>query len=49
MDIIRIPGLWLDGSSWDDVGPALEQAGNRAEALTLPGMESKDADRSVAE
>jgi pimeloyl-ACP methyl ester carboxylesterase len=46
MDIILIPGLWLDGSSWDQVVPALEQAGHRTHALTLPGMESKDADRS---
>ncbi len=41
-----IPGLWLDGSSWSKVTPALEAAGHRVEAVTLPGMESKDADRS---
>jgi pimeloyl-ACP methyl ester carboxylesterase len=46
MDIILIPGLWLDGSSWDKVVPVLEQAGHRAHPLTLPGMESRDADRS---
>jgi len=46
VDIILIPGLWLDASSWDDVVPALEQAGNRAVPLTLPGLEAKDADRS---
>jgi pimeloyl-ACP methyl ester carboxylesterase len=46
MDIILIPGFWLDSSSWDQVVPALQQAGHRAHALTLPGMESKDADRS---
>jgi pimeloyl-ACP methyl ester carboxylesterase len=46
MDIILIPGLWLDGSSWDEVAEVLEQAGHRAHALTLPGMQSKDADRS---
>ena len=46
MDIILIPGLWLDGSSWDDVVPVLEHAGHRTHPITLPGMESKDADRA---
>lgn len=46
MDIVLIPGMWLDGSSWDEIVPALEQAGHHTHALTLPGMESKDADRS---
>ena len=30
MDIILIPGLWLDASSWDDVAPALESRGHTA-------------------
>ena len=46
MDIVLIPGLWLDGLSWEDVVPVLERAGHRAHALTLPGMESKGADRA---
>jgi pimeloyl-ACP methyl ester carboxylesterase/uncharacterized damage-inducible protein DinB len=46
MDIILIPGLWLDGSSWAEVVPVLEQAGHRPHPVTLPGMESKDADRA---
>lgn len=45
VDIILIPGFWLDASSWDGVTPALEQAGHRVRALTLPGLESLDADR----
>ena len=47
MDIILIPGLWLDGSSWEKVTPLLEEAGHRTHPLTLPGMESKHADRSA--
>jgi pimeloyl-ACP methyl ester carboxylesterase len=46
VDIVLIPGLWLDGSSWDQVIPTLERAGHRAHPLTLPGLESRDADRS---
>ncbi len=47
MHFILIPGLWLDGASWAKVIPTLERAGHRAHPLTLPGMESKDADRST--
>ena len=47
MDVILIPGLWLDGSSWDGVVPALADAGHRPYAITLPGLESKYADRSA--
>lgn len=46
MDIILIPGLWLGGSTWNAVAPALEQAGHATHAVTLPGMESVEADRS---
>lgn len=46
MDIILVHGLWLNGSSWDAVTPVLEKAGHGVRALTLPGAESKDADRS---
>lgn len=46
MDIILIPGLWLDGPSWASVAHRVEQAGHVVQALTLPGMESKGADRS---
>jgi pimeloyl-ACP methyl ester carboxylesterase len=45
MDIILIPGFWLDASSWDSITPVLERAGHRVRALTLPGLESRDADR----
>lgn len=45
IDIILIPGLWLNASSWDAVVPQLKAAGHRARSLTLPGMESRAADR----
>ncbi|MFB7885511.1 alpha/beta fold hydrolase [Microbacterium sp. NPDC056057] len=38
MHIILVPGLWLDASSWGDVDPALEAAGHRTHALTMPGV-----------
>jgi pimeloyl-ACP methyl ester carboxylesterase len=45
MEIIMIPGFWLDGSSWDDVAPTLRLAGHTVHTPTLPGLESKDANR----
>jgi pimeloyl-ACP methyl ester carboxylesterase len=44
--VILVPGFWLDGSSWDEVVPGLERAGHHTHALTLPGMESRSADRA---
>lgn len=38
MDIILIPGLWLDASSWAPVTKALTDAGHRVDAVTLPGV-----------
>ena len=38
MDVLLIAGLWLDGSAWDDVVPALEALGHRPVPLTLPGQ-----------
>jgi pimeloyl-ACP methyl ester carboxylesterase len=46
MELILVPGYWLDASSWDEVVPVLEAAGHTVRALTLPGLESQDADRS---
>ena len=46
MDLVLIPGFWLDGDSWSGVTPALEAAGHTVHPLTLPGKESVDADRS---
>ena len=38
MEIVLIAGLWLDGSAWADVVPALEELGHRPVPLTLPGQ-----------
>jgi pimeloyl-ACP methyl ester carboxylesterase len=38
MDIVLVAGLWLDGSAWDDVVPALASLGHRAVPVTLPGQ-----------
>ncbi|MBA3781476.1 MAG: alpha/beta hydrolase [Nocardioides sp.] len=46
MDIVLVPGLWLNASTWDQVTPTLEAAGHRTQALTLPGTESKESDRA---
>jgi pimeloyl-ACP methyl ester carboxylesterase len=46
MDIILVPGFWLDASSWDEVTPPLAAAGHRLHPLTLPGLESPDATRA---
>ncbi|UOQ88130.1 alpha/beta hydrolase [Agromyces endophyticus] len=46
MDVILIPGFWLDASSWSEVVPIIEEAGHTVHPLTLPGLESVDADRS---
>jgi pimeloyl-ACP methyl ester carboxylesterase len=47
MNVILIPGFWLDASSWDAVTPVLEQAGHRTHPVTLPGMEAGESDRAA--
>lgn len=46
MDIVLIPGLWLDAESWGEVLPALEAAGHTVHALTMPGVGAVAADSS---
>lgn len=45
MDVILVPGFWLDGSSWSDVTPPLLDDGHTVHTPTLRGLESVDADR----
>ena len=47
-DIVLIAGLWLDGSAWNDVVPALEALGHRPVALTLPAHRSATLEEQVA-
>ncbi|MEO3867302.1 alpha/beta hydrolase [Nonomuraea sp. B12E4] len=47
MDILLIAGLWLDGSAWDDVVPALKDLGHRPVPLTLPGQGNGSASATL--
>ena len=44
--IILVPGFWLGAWAWDEAADALRADGHDVTALTLPGLESADADRS---
>lgn len=44
--IILVPGFWLGAWAWDGVADALRSDGHDVTALTLPGLESAEADRS---
>src|SRR5881392_288661 len=45
--IILVPGFWLGAWAWDGVAAALRADGHDVTAVTLPGLESPDADRST--
>ncbi|HKG56336.1 MAG TPA: alpha/beta fold hydrolase [Candidatus Limnocylindrales bacterium] len=45
--IILVPGFWLGAWAWDQVAALLRADGHDVTALTLPGLESRDADRSA--
>jgi pimeloyl-ACP methyl ester carboxylesterase len=44
--IILVPGFWLGAWAWDEVAAALRADGHDVTAITLPGLESADTDRS---
>jgi pimeloyl-ACP methyl ester carboxylesterase len=45
--ILLVPGFWLGAWAWDEVASALRAEGHDVTALTLPGLESADVDRSA--
>lgn len=45
--IVLVPGFWLGAWAWDEVADMLRAEGHDVTAVTLPGLESVDADRSA--
>lgn len=45
--IVLVPGFWLGAWAWDEVAGLLRAAGHQVIAITLPGLESADTDRSA--
>ena len=45
--IVLVPGFWLGAWAWDEVASLLRADERDVTALTLPGLESDDADRST--
>ena len=45
--LILVPGFWLGAWAWDEVAGILREQGHDVRPLTLPGLESKDTDRST--
>ncbi len=44
--IILVPGFWLGAWAWNDVANTLRADGHDVTAITLPGLDSIDTDRS---
>lgn len=45
--IVLVPGFWLGAWAWDEVAQALRTDGHVVEAITLPGLDPDDTDRSA--
>ena len=45
--IILVPGFWLGAWAWDEVAGLLRADGHDVTAMTLPGLDSVDTDRST--
>ena len=46
-EIILVPGFWLGAWAWDEVAAVLRADGHDVTALTLPGLELAETDRSA--
>lgn len=44
--IVLVPGFWLGAWAWDEVATILRRDGFEVTAVTLPGLESPDTDRT---
>lgn len=44
--VILVPGFWLGAWAWEEVAELLRADGHEVTALTLPGLESAEVDRS---
>ncbi len=44
--IVLVPGYWLGAWAWDEVVTALRADGHDVTAVTLPGLDSAEAERS---
>jgi pimeloyl-ACP methyl ester carboxylesterase len=45
--IVLVPGWWLGAWAWDEVAVLLRNDGHEVTAVTLPGLDSVDTDRSA--
>jgi hypothetical protein len=45
--ILLVPGFWLGAWAWDEVVATLRTGGHEVTALTLPGLDSVETDRSA--
>lgn len=44
--VVLVPGFWLGAWAWEEVADTLRASGHDVTALTLPGLDSVDTDRS---
>lgn len=44
--VILVPGYWLGAWAWDGVVPALKNQGFQVKAVTPPGLDEQDPDRT---